>query len=68
VVFLYLDAICLRVRIANKVVSAPVLVALGVKADGQKVVLDLELLQSESTECWGGFLEGLSVGGLGGRA
>ena len=64
VVFLYLDAICLRVRIANKVVSAPVLVALGVKADGQKVVLDLELLQSESSECWGGFVEGLIERGL----
>jgi transposase-like protein len=60
VVFLYLDAICLRVRIA-----APVLVALGVKADGQKVVLDLELLQSESSECWGGFLAGLISRGLG---
>ena len=44
VVFLYLDAIALRVRIANKVVSAPVLVAVGVKADGEKVVLDLELV------------------------
>jgi transposase-like protein len=63
VVFLYLDAIGLRVRIANKVVSAPVLVGLGVKADGQKVVLDLELLQSESSECWGGLVEGwLGVG------
>lgn len=63
-VFVYLDAICLRVRIANKVISAPVLVALGVKADGQKVVLDLELLQSESSECWGGFVEGLVNRGL----
>jgi Transposase, Mutator family len=51
VVFLYLDAIALRVRIANRVVSAPVLVAVGVKADGQKGVLDLELLGSESSEC-----------------
>ena len=65
VVLLYLDAIALRVRIANKVVSAPVLVALGVKADGQKVVLDLELLQSESSECWGGFVEELIGRGLG---
>jgi putative transposase len=65
VVFLYLDAIALRVRIANKVVSAPVLVAVGVKADGEKVVLDLELLGSESSECWGGFVEGLINGGLG---
>ena len=64
VVFLYLDAIALRVRIANKVVSAPVLVALGVKADGEKVVLDLELMQSESGECWGGFVEGLVHRGL----
>jgi transposase-like protein len=64
VVFVYLDAIVLRVRIANKVVTAPVLVGLGVKADGQKVVLDLELLQSESSECWGGFVEGLSNRGL----
>jgi transposase-like protein len=64
VVFLYLDAIALRVRIANKVVSAPVLVVLGVKADGQKVVLDLELLQSESSECWGGCVEGLVERGL----
>ncbi len=64
VVFLYLDAIALRVRIANKVVSAPVLVGLGVKGDGHKVVLALELLQSESGECWGGFAEGLVHRGL----
>jgi transposase-like protein len=64
VVLLYLDAIALRVRIANKVVSAPVLVALAVKVDGQKAVLDLELLQSESSECWGGFVEGLVERGL----
>ena len=64
VVWVYLDAIALRVRIAAKVLSAPVLVALAVKADGQKVVLDLELLQSESSECWGGFVEGLVHRGL----
>jgi putative transposase len=39
IVLLYLDAIVLRVRLAQKVVSVPVLVALGVRADGQKVVL-----------------------------
>ena len=59
VVFLYLDAIALRVRIANKVISVPVLVGLGVKEDGQKVILDLELFQSESSSCWEGFFEGL---------
>jgi len=62
---LYLDAIALRVRIANKVLSAPVLVALGVGQGGQKEVLDLELLMSESTSCWNGFVEGLISRGLG---
>jgi len=62
---LYLDAIALRVRIANKVLSAPVLVALGVGRDGQTEVLDLELLTSESTSCWSGFVQGLISRGLG---
>ncbi len=61
---LYLDAIALRVRLAQKVVSVPVLVALGVKPDGQKVILDLELLASESTAAWGGLLAGLGARGL----
>ena len=64
VVFLYLDAIALRVRIAKKVISVPVLVGLGVREDGQKVILDLELLQSESRSCWEGFVEGLINRGL----
>ena len=64
VVFLYLDAIALRVRIAKKVISVPVLVGLGVKEDGQKVILDLELFQSESSSCWEGFFEGLISRGL----
>lgn len=61
---LYLDAIALRVRIAQKVVSVPVLVALGVRGDGEKVVLDLELLTSESTEAWGGLMAGLIGRGM----
>jgi putative transposase len=64
VVFLYLDAIALRVRIAKKVISVPVLVGLGVKADGHKVILDLELFQSESSSCWEGFVEGMVSRGL----
>lgn len=62
---LYLDAICLRVRIANKVSSLPVLVALGVREKGgKKEVLDFELLRCESSECWGGFVEELIDRGL----
>jgi transposase-like protein len=61
---LYLDGIALRVRMAQKVVSVPVLVALGVRSDGEKVVLDLELLASESTEAWGGLMAGLIERGI----
>jgi transposase-like protein len=64
VVVMYLDAIALRVRIAKKVISVPVLVGLGVKEDGHKVILDLELFQSESSSCWEGFVEGLISRGL----
>jgi transposase-like protein len=63
-VVMYLDAIALRVRIAKKVISVPVLVGLGVKEDGHKVILDLELFQSESSSCWEGFVEGLISRGL----
>lgn len=64
VVVIYLDAIALRVRIAKKVISVPVLVGLGVKEDGHKVILDLELFQSESSSCWEGFVEGVISRGL----
>jgi transposase-like protein len=64
VVVMYLDAIALRVRIAKRVISVPVLVGLGVKEDGHKVILDLELFQSESSSCWEGFVEGLVSRGL----
>ncbi len=58
VVFLYLDAIALRVRIAKKVISVPVLVGLGVKEDGQKVILDLELFQRRVQFVLGGIFRG----------
>ncbi len=62
--YLYLDAIALKVRIARKVVSVPVLVALGVDRRGRKEVLDLELCASESTSAWEGFVAGLTTRGL----
>lgn len=64
VVVMYLDAIALRVRIAKKVILVPVLVGLGVKEDGHKEIMDLELFQSESSSCWEGFVEGLIGRGL----
>ena len=51
---LFLDALYLKVRLVRRVVAVPVvavpvLAALGVREDGQKVLLALELATSEST-------------------
>jgi transposase-like protein len=59
VVYLYLDAIALRVRSAGRVASVPVLAAVAVLADGQKQLLALELCGSEATAAWKGFLDAL---------
>jgi transposase-like protein len=64
VVYLYLDAIALRVRSAGKVVSLPVLAVVAVLADGQKQLLALELWGGESFEAWKGCLDALVARGL----
>jgi transposase-like protein len=64
VVFLYLDALALRVRSAGRVVSIPVLGVVGVLADGQKQLLALEFSGGESFEAWKGCLDALGGRGL----
>lgn len=64
VVYLYLDAIALRIRSAGKVTSLPVLAAVGVLANGDKRLLSLEACSSESTEAWKGFLDQMVARGL----
>ncbi|MFQ5946829.1 MAG: IS256 family transposase [Anaerolineae bacterium] len=63
-VYLYLDAIALRVRLAKKVVSVPVLVALGIDAEGRKELLALALRASESGDAWGEFCDDLRERGV----
>jgi len=63
-VYLYLDAVCLRVRSAGKVTSAPVLTAVAVLADGHKALLALELCGSESGDAWKGFVDDVKARGL----
>jgi putative transposase len=64
-VYLYLDALALRVRSAGKVVRVPVLGVVAVLADGQKQLLALELCAGgESFEAWKGCLEDLVSRGL----
>lgn len=60
----YLDAIHLKVRLAKRVVSVPVLVAQGVQEDGQKVLLSLRLAIQESGTSWKGLVADLGRRGL----
>jgi putative transposase len=50
--YLFLDGWYPRVRIGKKRVRVPVLVTLGVCANGQRVVLDLRLAGGESEQAW----------------
>jgi len=50
--YLFLDGWYPRVRIGKKRVRVPVLVTLGVCADGQRVILDLRLAGVESERAW----------------
>src|SRR5947209_7806710 len=63
-VYLYLDAFALRVRSAGKVVSVPVLGVVGVRSDGGKYLLALELCSGESAAAWKGYLDDLVARGL----
>ena len=61
---LYLDGFHLKVRLARRVVSVPVLAVLGVRPDGQKVLVALRLAVSEAAVHWQGLIESLVDRGL----
>jgi len=65
IVYLYLDAIYLKVRSGGRVVSLPVLVALGVRAGGEKILLSLATAGAERTAAWESLLEDLAARKLG---
>ena len=52
IIYLFLDAIHVRVRVDRRVQVVPVLVALGVTATGEKELVALQLVTSESTAAW----------------
>jgi len=62
--YVYLDGICVRVRCGGKTESLPVLAAVGVRANGEKVLLALELCGAESTSSWKWLIESMSARGL----
>jgi putative transposase len=63
-VIVFLDGFRLRVRLAKRVVSAPVLVAMGITEDGTKQLVCISLAVSESAASWTDFVSDLSARGL----
>jgi transposase-like protein len=63
--YIFLDGWYPRVRIGKKRVRVPVLVTLGVCANGQRVVLDLRLSGVESEQAWLDALRALAARNLG---
>jgi transposase-like protein len=62
--YVFLDGIAVKVRMGRRVESLPVLVALGVRRDGEKELLALQLMSSESKAAWRDFVEDLSQRGI----
>ena len=60
----FLDGFHLKVRMAKRVVSVPVLAALGVAPDGQKRLLSLCSAVSEASTHWSSLVEDLQARGL----
>jgi transposase-like protein len=63
--YLFLDGWYPRVRIGEKRVRVPVLVTLGVCADGRRMVLDLRLAGVESEQAWLDAVRALAARNLG---
>jgi transposase-like protein len=63
-VYLYLDGFGVRVRSGGQVSRMTVLAVVGVRADGTKVLLALELAGGEAEHAWAPLLSGLSARGL----
>jgi transposase-like protein len=63
-VILFLDGFHLKVRLARRVVSVPVLAVLGVAEDGTKTLVALRLAASEAGKHWSWLIEDLEARGL----
>jgi len=61
---IFLDGFHLKVRLAKRVVSVPVLAALGVAENGQKSLLQLRLAASEAEVTWSAIVTDLQQRGL----
>jgi transposase-like protein len=64
IVRLILDGTVVRVRLDRKATAISLLVVIGVRADGQKILLAVKAMGGESTEAWRAVLDDLIRRGL----
>src|SRR5207245_3527748 len=64
IIRLILDGTMVRVRLDRQATSISLLVALGVRQDGQKVLLAVKNMGGESEAAWRALLDDLVKGGL----
>ena len=64
IVRLILDGTVIKTRLDKKATNISVLAAVGVRRDGQKVLLAIKNMGGESTAAWGQFLADLDARGL----
>src|ERR1700739_2026097 len=64
IVRMILDGTVVRVRLDRKATSISLLIVIGVRADGQKGLLPIKAMGSESTEAWRAVLDDLIRRGL----
>lgn len=57
--YLYLDATFMPVKCGGKAERLPIMVAIAVRANGEKVLLSLAVMGSESAAAWSGFVTDL---------
>lgn len=62
--YLYLDATFMPVKCGGKAERLPIMVAIAVRATGEKVLLSLAVMGTESAAAWGGFVTDLVNRGL----
>lgn len=66
--YLFIDGVNFRMRIAGSIELVPVLVAIGAREDGTKLVLSLQSGDKESSGAWREFFKDLKKRGLDGSA
>ena len=64
IVRLILDGTVVKVRLDKRATAISLLIALGIRRDGQKVVLAIKNLGGESEAAWRGVLDDLMVRGM----